>query len=83
MTEWSSVWRPSSAAESIVDSLVTRMRHWLEDRMPWYDRAEEREKHARTEEIRQRSIRARISAEEIRDRIRKEAVLAEQRFRKS
>lgn len=55
-----------------VDSLISAVRRWLEDRLPWYDRREEEQRIERTEDIRQRSIQARIRAE---------ALQAERRFR--
>ena len=57
---------------SSLDRLVTKARLWLEDRMPWYDRAAEQRADDRTEAIRRKSIQARIHHE---------ASIAEQRLR--
>lgn len=48
-----------------LDRLVTAMRRWLEDRLPWYDRAREERAMARTERIRRKSIKARTHNEAI------------------
>ncbi len=55
-----------------LDRAVTAFRRWVEDQLPWYDRAQEERDIRRTEAIRQRSIKARIRAE---------AALADRRFR--
>lgn len=68
MTEWSAITREATLAPTgqvVIDRLVSRFRVWVEDRLPWYNRAEEREKHERTQEVRKRSIEARIRAESI------------------
>lgn len=56
-----------------LDDFVTRFRRFVEDRLPWYDRDDERRKIAQTEAVRQRSIRTRIRAE---------AILADDRLRR-
>ena len=56
---------------SVLDRIVTAFRRWVEDRLPWYDRAAEQAKERQVEAIRQRSIRARV---------RSEAVLAQHRL---
>lgn len=51
-----------------------RIRRWIEDVVPWFDRVAEARKAQRTEAIRQRSISARIEAERVileGDRIRR------------
>lgn len=48
---------------SSLDRFVDRMRTWIEDRLPWYDRAAEMRAEEHTEEIRQKSIAARELAE--------------------
>lgn len=48
-----------------LDRLITAARVWLEDRLPWYDRAAELEAQQRTEAIRQRSIASRKAWEQI------------------
>lgn len=58
---------------SSLDRFVTRFRRWFENRLPWYDRADEQRKIADTERVRQRSIRTRIRAE---------ALLADERLRR-
>lgn len=63
-----------------LDRVVSRMRLWVEDRLPWYDREAEVAAHARTEIIRQRSIRLRKTAEDRTQTIRTEALAATQRF---
>ena len=68
MNGWNATSPPLRHDGSIVtnlDRLVSRFRRWLEDRLPWYDRDREQAGIAKTERIRQRSIRARIEAERI------------------
>ena len=75
MTAWngtSTASRPAGPIVSSLDRAVTRIRTWLEDRLPWYDRVAEQQADARTEAIRQKSIQARIH---------NEAVIAEQRLK--
>ena len=62
--------QPPRSIVSNLDRLVSHVREWLEDRLPWYDREAEQAQEARTEAIRRRSTR-----------LRAEAALAEQRLR--
>lgn len=74
MTGWnatSTASRPVGSIVSRLDPLVSAIRRWMEDRVPWYDRAQELQKIERTEAIRRRSIDARI---------RNEAIRAQHRF---
>ena len=45
------------------DRLLRKVERWL---MPWFDRDEHEQETARGEAIRQRSIKARIDAEQVR-----------------
>lgn len=44
-----------------------RIRRFVEWLLPWYDPEYERQRNRRTEQMRLRSIRARIEAERVRD----------------
>ena len=55
----------SSSATQAAD-VSTGIRRFIEHILPWYDPKVEAARNARTEGIRQRSIAARIAAEEVR-----------------
>ena len=55
----------ASADRQMVPEVIRRV---VERLLPWYDPELEAQRDAHTEAIRQRSIRARIAAEAIRDR---------------
>ena len=60
-----SAFHPVGSTVTNLDRLVSRIRLWLEDRLPWYDREAEEQAEAHTEAIRQRSIRVRKDNEAI------------------
>lgn len=62
-----------------LDRLVSRMRVWIEDSLPWYDRAEEAKAEARTEELRAKAVAARIDWEARIDKIYRERLVGTRR----
>jgi hypothetical protein len=54
----------------------SRWREFIEDLLPWFDAALDRQRDRRTESIRQRSIASRIRAERVIDDYRRASLLA-------